>query len=88
MKKYAYQYKENINKNIFNNLLINVSHRTHTLIFQKLLSHLTAPAPEPKSAPVLPRHQCIVVRTQGTKPPIKRMYGRKSKKKTAQLMTL
>ena len=53
MKKYAYQYKENINKNIFNNLLINVSHRTHTLLFQKLSSLCTTP--EPKSTPVLPR---------------------------------
>ena len=59
MKKYAYQYKENINKNIFNNLLINVSRRTRTLLFQKLPNHRTAPtpSPEPKSALVL---HCIL----------------------------
>ena len=44
-----------MNKNIFNNLSINVSHHIHTLLFQKLLSRRTTPAPAPKSAPVLPR---------------------------------
>jgi len=38
MKKYALQYIENKNKNIFNNLLRNVSRCTCTLIFQKLPS--------------------------------------------------
>ena len=42
-----------IYKNIFNNLLINVSHRTCILLFQKLPNVCTTP--EPKSTPVLPR---------------------------------
>ena len=44
---------ENINKNIFNNLLINVSR--YILFFQKLPSRRIAltSTPEPKSAPVL-----------------------------------
>ena len=41
----------NINKNIFNNLLINVFHHTCTLLFQKLLSRHTTP--EPESTPML-----------------------------------
>ena len=57
MKKYAYQYIKNINKNIFTNLLINVSRHTRTLLFQKLPSLCTTPTstPKPKSTPVLPR---------------------------------
>ena len=57
MKKYAQQYIENINKNIFYNLLINVSLHTCTLLFQKFPSHCIAPslAPEPESTPMLPR---------------------------------
>ena len=45
-----------INKNIFINLLVNVSRRI--LFFRKLLCHHIAPAlepePKPESAPVLP----------------------------------
>ena len=40
---------------MFNNLLINVSHCTHTLFFQKISSHFTRLTPEPEFAPLLPR---------------------------------
>ena len=46
---------ENINKNIFNNFLIAESHRTRTLLFQKLPSPAPMPAPESRNAPVLHR---------------------------------
>ena len=56
-KKNASKYIENINKNIFNNLLINVSCHIHTLLFQKLPSCCITPTPapelEPESAPYL-----------------------------------
>ena len=46
---------ENINKNIFNNFLIAESHRTRTLLFQKLPSPAPTPAPKSRNAPVLHR---------------------------------
>ena len=54
-KKNASKYIENKNKNIFNNLLINVSCHIHTLLFQKLPSCCITPtpAPKPESAPYL-----------------------------------
>ena len=58
MKKYALQYIENINKNIFNNFLITAPRLTRTLLFQKLPS--SAPAPESGNAPVL--HRLLVNR--------------------------
>ena len=45
VKKYAQQYIENINKNIFNYLLITAPRRTCTLLFQKF----PTPAPTPAS---------------------------------------
>ena len=45
-----YIYIENINKNVFNNLLITAPR--HILLFQKLLSPSLAPAPESENAPV------------------------------------
>ena len=47
------KYIENINKNIFNKILIAAPRRTRTLFFQKFLS--PAPAPKFGNAPVLHR---------------------------------
>ena len=49
------KYIENINKNIFNKILIAAPRRTRTLFFQKFLS--PAPAPEFGNAPVLQGNQ-------------------------------
>ena len=47
------KYIENINKNIFNKILIAAPHHTRILFFQKFLS--PAPAPEFGNAPMLHR---------------------------------
>ena len=55
VKKYVQQYI----KNIFNNFLITTPHRTRTLLFQKLRSLASAPAPESGNAPMLHRFHLI-----------------------------
>ena len=53
-KKNTLQYIENINKNIFNNELINVSHHTRVLLFQNFPYCHNTLAPILKSVQVLP----------------------------------
>ena len=53
-KKNTLQYIENINNNIFNNELINVSHHTQVLPFQNFPYSHNTPAPILKSVQVLP----------------------------------